>query len=121
MGRMGRPDVTGSGWNMRASYHDRELLGDRMERPTKSHPEIVRDIVLALQLLARTIHGGSSRIRAVAGRNGCAEALETQACVNQHVEGKRGVRPLTRGETHMPNCRNGESSMAAEAVMNNAG
>ena len=65
--------------------------------------------------LARIIHDGSSRNRVVAKRDGQAQPRGTEAYLKQYVEGLRGehARQLA--------CRSGESAIAAEAFMNNAG
>jgi hypothetical protein len=69
---------------------------------------------LGLSRLTRIIQDGSSRNRGVAKRDGRVEPLAAEAYLTQYVEAREGrARP--------PPCRNGESAIAAEVLMNNAG
>jgi hypothetical protein len=71
--------------------------------------------VPAKAALGRIIHDGSSRNRGVTKRDGQAQPRGTEAYLKQYVEGLRNEHARRLA------CRRGESAIAAEPFMNNAG
>jgi len=73
-------------------------------------------------LQARIIHDGSSRNRAVAKRDRRAEPRGREAYLKQYVDRPNGEPAcLDAGPIGVQACRSGESAIAAEVFMNNAG
>jgi uncharacterized protein (UPF0276 family) len=76
-------------------------------------------------MLARIIHDGSSRNRAVAKRDGHAEPwgltpFPASRVVSVPVRTAGASLPAGMPPSRMPACRSGESTIAAELLMNNA-
>jgi hypothetical protein len=70
-----------------SGFATRGLCADVI-RPVLAEHVVTGSVVL--KELARIIHDGSSRNRAVARRDGHAEPREGEACLKQHVETLRG-------------------------------
>ena len=71
--------------------------------------------------LARIIHDGSSGNRAVATRDRRAEPRGSQSYLKQCVDRPSGEPACLDAHHCVQACRSGESAIAAEALMNNAG